>query len=272
MFRALDVSHKIRKANPFLSWVIKLSEKLVYKNVDLLSANNSELAKYAVGISGRKLPTKTHFPPLDLKHFSSQRRDDDLRLDLGITPNQKVLVYMGSFFYFSGLAEAIREFAHLSPKAPDIKFLMIGGGELEDELHKLVNQLGISEKVVFTGTISYSDLPTYLKLADVAVNTLDPTLVANMAFPNKVLQYLASGLHVVTTRLDGLHVTLGESSSLEWADSSREVIQKSIIYLQDSTTDHSETDAKSLGKFSVNESLMVFERALEDLARQGSVA
>jgi hypothetical protein len=109
-------------------------------------------------------------------------------------------------------------------------------------------------------------------LADVAVNTLDPTLVANMAFPNKVLQYLASGLHVVTTRLDGLHVTLGESSSLEWADSSREVIQKSIIYLQDSTTDHSETDAKSLGKFSVNESLMVFERALEDLARQGSVA
>jgi glycosyltransferase involved in cell wall biosynthesis len=55
-----------------------------------------------------------------------------------------------------------------------------------------------------------------LKVADVAVNTLEPTLVANVAFPNKVLQYMAAGLPVVSTKLAGLYSVFESEVSIGW--------------------------------------------------------
>jgi glycosyltransferase involved in cell wall biosynthesis len=57
------------------------------------------------------------------------------------------------------------------------------------------------------------------------VNTLEPTLVANVAFPNKVLQYMAAGLPVVSTKLDGLEQTFGNRAGITWASDSKTVIQ-----------------------------------------------
>jgi glycosyltransferase involved in cell wall biosynthesis len=223
MFRALDVSHKIRSS--VFSSAIKWIEQRIYKQVELLSANNPAMAKYCDGLSGRDSETAVHFPPLDLSHFRNGFRDENHRSSLGFAESDKVLVYMGSFFYFSGLRDALDEFATISSGDPKLKFLLIGGGEQDSELRQKVERLGLSKKVVFTGFVSYAGLPKYLKVADIAVNTLEPTLVANVAFPNKVLQYMAAGLPVVSTKLDGLEQTFGNRSGLTWARDSQAVIQ-----------------------------------------------
>ncbi len=222
VFRALDVSHKIRSS--FLAPIIKWVEQQVYKKTELLSANNQAMAKYCSELSQRTGQTAVHFPPLDLSHFQNSSRDLALQSTLGIAEGDRVIVYMGSFFYFSGLANAIDEFAEVSRTSPSLKFLLIGGGEQDAELRQRVSALGLSEKVIFTGFVNYADLPRYLKLADVAVNTLEPTLVANVAFPNKVLQYMAAGVPVVSTRLDGLEQTFGERAGITWASDSRGVM------------------------------------------------
>jgi glycosyltransferase involved in cell wall biosynthesis len=118
---------------------------------------------------------------------------------------------MGSFFYFSGLPEVIRSFA--KEAAHDDYLVLIGAGEQAQELEGIVNGLGIKDNVVFTGLVSFSDLPRYLAIADVAINPLKPSLVSNTALPNKVLQYMASGLPVVSTRLRGLELTFGSDLS-----------------------------------------------------------
>jgi len=135
---------------------------------------------------------------------------------------------MGSFFYFSGLKDALLEFALEAAQNQRLKLLLIGGGEQEGELRKLVQNLGIQNQTVFTGFVSYRDLPRYLKIADVAVSTLQPTLVANVAFPNKVLQYMAAGLPVVSTRLQGLHETFGEYSGIVWAEDAKAVVKAAV--------------------------------------------
>jgi glycosyltransferase involved in cell wall biosynthesis len=114
---------------------------------------------------------------------------------------------MGSFFYFSGLPEVIRTFAKEANH--DDYLVIIGAGEQAKELEEIANGLGIQDNVVFTGLVIFSDLPGYLAIADVAINPLKPSLVSNTALPNKVLQYMASGLPVVSTRLRGLELTLG---------------------------------------------------------------
>jgi glycosyltransferase involved in cell wall biosynthesis len=140
-----------------------------------------------------------------------------VRKSLGLDENHQVILYMGSFFYFSGLPEFVRVFSNESSNVQ--RLVLIGGGEQEQELRNLVSELGIAEKVIFTGFASFQDLPKYLAAADVAINTMHRSLVSNAAFPNKVIQYMASELPVVSTDLDGLRLTFGELPGLKLVQS-----------------------------------------------------
>jgi glycosyltransferase involved in cell wall biosynthesis len=272
VFRALDVSHKIRSSllSPLIKWV----EKRIYKNTDLLSANNPAMAKYCDELSRRKGGTAVHFPPLDLSHFQNSSRDLALRSALGIAEGDQVIVYMGSFFYFSGLVDALDEFAEASKSSSHLKFLLVGGGDQDSELRQKVANLGLSEKVIFTGFVSYEELPRYLKVADVAVNTLEPTLVANVAFPNKVLQYMAAGLPVVSTRLDGLEQTFGGYSGITWATDSKGVVRAASKLSQQTEAELRMIGEQQLGAvseiFSVESAVDNFEETLASLSIEAS--
>jgi glycosyltransferase involved in cell wall biosynthesis len=228
--RALDSSHEIRESIfrlPIL-WV----EKLMYRFSPLLSANNSAMKRYCEKLAGRKKRSVVNYPPLDIAHFSKRTPDSDLRERLGISPTDSVITYMGSFFYFSGLPEVVKRFAELVPQGSSTKLLLIGGGEQENELRKLIVDLGISEQVVFTGFVSYDDLPKYLALSSVAINPLQISQVASIAFPNKVLQYLATGIPVVSTRLEGLVSAIDGIEGLAWAGTPTRVLEIALEIAQ----------------------------------------
>ncbi len=272
LFRALDVSHKIRSS--FLAPIIKWVEKRIYKNTDLLSANNPAMVKYCEKLSKRTGQTVVHFPPLDLSHFQNSSRDLALRSALGIAEGDQVIVYMGSFFYFSGLRDALDEFAKVSKTSSNLKFLLVGGGEQDSELRQRVATLGLTEKVIFTGFVSYQDLPRYLSIADVAVNTLEPTLVANVAFPNKVLQYMAAGLPVVSTKLDGLYSVFENQSGIVWAEDARAVIREASKLVEHNSVEPGSAKANpshsALSGFDPAIAVEKFEASLKALAGNGT--
>lgn len=220
--RALDVSHEIRESAYRLP--ILAVEKILYRLVGTLSANNEAMKNYCEKLSGRTGPSYVNYPPLDLGHFSAPEPELGLRERLGLSQSDKVITYMGSFFYFSGLPECVREFARLSARATNLKLLLIGGGEQEDELRSLVQELGIQKSVIFTGFIPYADLPRFLSLSTVAINPLKISQVASVAFPHKVLQYLATGLPVVSTRLEGLFGAIDGIEGLHWVEDSESCI------------------------------------------------
>jgi len=224
VFRALDVSHKIRKS--LFGPLIKAAEKNVYRNATLISANNPGLAKYSQTLATSAARAVTNLPPLDLAHFNKAAKNDALANELGIAPNEKVIVYMGSFFYFSGLVGVIEQFSKVNPQ--NTKLLLIGGGDQDQELRELVEKLGLTDRVIFTGFIDYARLPEYFSIAHVAINPMEPGLVSNSAFPHKVLQYVASSLPVVSTELDGLKATFADAAGITWASSSSETIVKAI--------------------------------------------
>jgi glycosyltransferase involved in cell wall biosynthesis len=255
VFRALDVSHKIRKS--VFSNLISLAERFIYRNADWVSANNPAMLEYTVHSGAPKLRSSVNFPPLDLNHFASisNERKLTIRTSLGISASSKVLLYMGSFFYFSGLPEVITEFA---ASANDDEFLvLVGAGDQAQELKDLVEELAIRDRVLFTGLVSFLDLPGYLSIADVAINSLEQSLVANAAFPNKVLQYMAAGLPVVSTRLRGLELSFGaELPGLIFADSPKGVIAESLQLLRGSS------ELSSLGAENANVMSKMFAQGL----------
>jgi glycosyltransferase involved in cell wall biosynthesis len=169
-----------------------------------------------------------NLPPLDISHFAKAVPDSSHQKALGIKPNDSVITYLGTFFHFSGLDVVIREFAGLAEKHPRAKLLLIGGGEQDQELRELVNQLKLAGRVIFTGFIPYAKLSGYLGLTTVAINPMKPGMVSHTAFPHKVIQYMASGLPVVTTKLDGLYKTFGDVSGLTWSAGSEGLISQAL--------------------------------------------
>jgi glycosyltransferase involved in cell wall biosynthesis len=269
VFRALDVSHKIRSS--MLAPLIKLVERYVYRTVTLVSANNPAMESYCRSLSGVKILSAVHYPPLDVEHFKQFSREGELRRSLGIRDTDKVVCYMGTFFYFSGLVEALTQFASRLNENPNMKFLLIGGGDQDRELRELASTLGVEGSVIFTGFVSYKNLPSYLKLADVAINTLIPSLVAHVAFPNKVLQYLASGLYVASTPLEGLSKVFQDSKNIVWGATPGAVMDRAVDYLVNlsSNTGAAEKSRtpEDLSRFLPLETVRNFEKTLLEISK-----
>lgn len=262
VFRALDVSHKIRKS-PF-SPLIKFAERYIYRHSSLVSANNPAMANYCISMGADPKKTVVDLPPLDIEHFdqsaSSKTRS---RQQLGISQESKVILYMGSFFYFSGLPEVIRCFSEKAPK--DIQLVLVGGGEQDYELRQLVTKLGIQDRVHFTGFVSFAELPGYLAAADVAINPMHRSLVSNAAFPNKVIQYMATALPVASTRLDGLELTFGIRDGLRFAESSAAVLDEAVDLLDQGNLESlGESNRSAVASlFSKDKAVLGFEARLK---------
>lgn len=263
VFRALDVSHKIR-AN-ILSPLIRMAEKYIYRNATVVSANNPALAEYCIELSGRTLPTEVHVPPIDLSHFE-RPVDGDLRAQVGLSPSNRVVLYMGSFFSFSGLDTVIEGMVEQFAKYPELRLVLVGGGEIDEKLRSLARDLGVADKVIFTGVVPYAKLPEYLKLADVAINPFRQELLTHVALPHKVLQYMAAGIPVVSTSLRGLRGVLGEAPGVTWADSPDSVaeVATTLAHLSDRTLAQISRDQKRCvtERFSKESAVDAFEETL----------
>lgn len=240
VFRALDVSHRIRRN--LLSRIVLAAERYVYRNATLLSANNPAMADYCVEVSGRTGKTVVNLAPIDLGHFIAEGVPSR-RESLGIAPEKRVLLYMGTFFDFSGLDVVMRDFAVEAAAHSELVLLLVGGGELDPLLRSLAAELRIEDRVIFTGTIPYSDLPSYLQAADVALNPFRPELLTDVAFPHKVLQYMAAGVAAVSTSLRGLRGVLGDASGVTWVHQPGDVTAAAVALALGPASDRTELAA-----------------------------
>jgi glycosyltransferase involved in cell wall biosynthesis len=62
----------------------------------------------------------------------------------------------------------------------------------------------------------------------VTFNSFEPCLTSNVAYPHKVLQYLATGIPTISTKLAGLYSCLNESAGVYWVDSPEEVFNAAL--------------------------------------------
>ena len=224
VYRALDVSHLIRGG--VFSPLVKLAEAFVARRASLVSANNRAMGNYIRELSSGRGDIQVHFPAMDLERFRSG--DKVLGLgSLGLSELDHIVLYMGSFFYFSGLPEVIQEFASLA-RDKRYKLILIGGGELDSELRNLVTKMSLEDQVIFTGFVGFEELPDYLAAADVLINPMKKSLVSDTALPNKVIQYLATSIPIVCTDLKGVGLTFGQYDALHIVESPEECITKAL--------------------------------------------
>lgn len=94
---------------------------------------------------------------------------------------------------------ALQAFARVRRSVPQARLVVCGSGPEEAALRRLAAELGVAGAVEFTGRIDRDAMAARLRESRVALN---PSRVDNM--PNSVLEALASGVPVVSTRVGGV--------------------------------------------------------------------
>ena len=93
----------------------------------------------------------------------------------------------------------IRAFSKVVEHFPETNLAIVGDGPLEDGLKALVDELGLSKNVFFTGRVAYDEVATAMKAFDCFVH---PSFREGL--PVAVLEAMASSLPVITTAADGI--------------------------------------------------------------------
>jgi glycosyltransferase involved in cell wall biosynthesis len=131
----------------------------------------------------------------------------------GLTKTQRIIVYVGGFSPHKNLEMLIAAFDKLAnqPAFGDIRLVLVGEYEKEvfhsyaGTVRKQIEDLGLEDKVVFTGYLPDEELVILLNVATVSVL---PSLIEGFGLP--AIEAAACGCPVVATKESPLPGLLGE--------------------------------------------------------------
>jgi glycosyltransferase involved in cell wall biosynthesis len=157
------------------------------------------------------------FRPFDgSPEWAAQRAD--LRAQLGIPPDRRIVVYIGLLAPYQGTNLLIEAAARMVPAMPDVHFLIMGHPD-PASYRALAASLGVGGHVTLPGRIIYRDLHSYLALGDVAAAPKISLTEGN----GKISNYMAMGLPTVAFDTpvsreiladDGLYARRGDAADL----------------------------------------------------------
>lgn len=117
----------------------------------------------------------------------------EIKNNLGIKDDEKVLIYIGRMALEKNLAFMLQSYKIILKEKPATKLVIIGEGPELEALKSLALQLGINKNVIFTGRIEYPEIPNYITIADIFIVT-STTEVRPLA----IIEAFACGLPVVS--------------------------------------------------------------------------
>ena len=140
---------------------------------------------------------------VDSKRFVPIKQDHALRTELGLGEGT-VIGYVGSFVKYEGLDLLIEAFAKLSAERNDVYLLLVGDGQIRNELESLVDEHDLRKRVRFTGRVPHEDVNRYHSIIDIAPFPRTPDIVCEFISPLKPFESMAMGQVVIGSNVAAL--------------------------------------------------------------------
>ena len=214
---------EIGKINKFFNRI----EAFSMKRADVVTAVSDSMRKGIIkkaGIDKRKIITIQNFSRPD--EFSPKYGKKWQR-SKKITGN--IILFVGKLTYTKGIDYLIQSIPSVLEKYSDTTFVFVGSSEHEQKLdnnpwYGMAKKLGVEKNTLFLGTVSREELPNIYASADIFVL---PTLREGM--PMVILEAMASGLPIVTTKVSGIPEIVNEKCSIYVKRKDSKTLASSII-------------------------------------------
>jgi len=172
---------------------------------------------------------------VDLNHFkpdSAWRESMREKLGLG---DSTVIGYVGTFASWHGIEELVSASPKLLKEFPKARFLMVG--PYYEHAKRLVATRGILGAYLFTGAVSYSDVPQYMNASDILVAPYNPEKSQlrakyGIGSPLKVFEYMACAKPIITTSVEPItQVIQNAKTGILIPPGNKDALFKAIAYL-----------------------------------------
>jgi glycosyltransferase involved in cell wall biosynthesis len=177
---------------PLRRWWARREEQRALPRVDAFITTTDSWADYLAGLY--RIPR-----PLVVRNVPERLAAEpgwDLRTELGIAADRRILLYQGSIQTNRGIEQAIDALALL----PDCDLVVIGYGALRPVLEDRVRREGLGERVRFFGPIPNDELLHYTASADVGLCLIQASSLSYYwSLPNKLFEYTMAGVPVVAS-------------------------------------------------------------------------
>lgn len=183
----------------------------VSPGLQTILANQFHLPEECIGISPNAI---------DLDRFENVEQKKNKVIEqyptLELKADGKYIIFVGIMRQWAGVQFLIQAFAKISRRFPDYKLLLVGGGGDKSFFEKMCRDLDISERVVFTDSMPYEEIPGFIALAKIACAPFPSSKVTDqkqLMSPLKVLEYMAAGQAVVASRVGGMENYIKENET-----------------------------------------------------------
>jgi len=166
--------------------------KVIWKKADAVISNSEGLKELALKTNPRQ-KIDVIYNGVDTRNFNF----DPSTLSQNGNQTFKVLC-ISRLTSRKGIKYLVEAIKLLDAKYPLLRLKVVGEGDAKEDLEKQAKDLGISEKVEFTGRIKHDRLPKIYSDSQVFVL---PSL--NEGMSNTMLEALASGLPIIATDTGG---------------------------------------------------------------------
>ncbi|RXG33524.1 glycosyltransferase family 4 protein [Methanohalophilus sp. WG1-DM] len=168
-------------ANPF----VKKIDKQLIKNVDAIVTNSHFTSKFIHNTYA--LTSKVIYPGVDINKFKP------------LNEKENIVFNASRLYKFKKVDILIKAMSSIK----NAQLYIAGDGEEKDNLVNLTNELGITDKVFFTGNLNDEQLNNYYSKAKVVVFPAE-----NEAFGIAQLEAMAAGTPAISTRSGGVVETI----------------------------------------------------------------
>lgn len=189
-------------------------EQLAYRLADVVIATNESYR--AVALERGRHAAQDVFVVRngpDLERFVPVDPDPQLRRG-----RAHLLAYLGIMGPQDGIDRALHALAWLRGRRDDWHATFVGSGDVLEDMRALAAQLGLADRVEFTGWRGDDDIRRILSTADVCLAPDPPSPLNNVSTMIKIPEYLAIGRPVVSYDLRESRVSAGEGALYAAAD------------------------------------------------------
>ena len=155
----------------------------------------------------------------DLTRFVPVAPDETLRRG-----RRHLVCYLGVMGPQDGVDYALRSLASLRDDLgrDDVQAAFVGHGDAWDDLVALAHELGLDDRVEFTGRVSDEDVARYLSTADVCLAPDPKNPLNDVSTMNKIVEYMAMSRPLVSFDLIEARVSAGDAALYATPNDERE--------------------------------------------------
>jgi len=249
------------------TWLIDFMRKCQHIVIPSESMKEVLIRDYGLRDRYTVIPTGIDLEPYTTAEGNELRTSNNWQDD-------KVIISIGRLAEEKNWATLLQAVAKVCREHPDLRLVLVGYGPDKAALQQLAVELGISERVTFTGKLPFSDVVNYLKAADLFGFT-SVTETQGLV----TLEAMAAGLPVVAVDASGTRDIVDDGVQGFLVPNDADALAASIKQLVESPEKMRSFSIKSLEKaraFDIKnlakDLVHVYEQAIQDKRNEQHVS